>query len=100
MQGDRGFMQNDVANLVILKKLHVAPRPASAHLPILVSWRPPPLGWIKINTDGSSQGAPGIMCTGGVFKRTDGSVLCCFHTSEGVGFAFIAELLAVIVALE
>ncbi|KAH6758908.1 hypothetical protein C2S51_019143 [Perilla frutescens var. frutescens] len=40
------------------------------------------------------------MATGGVFRRSDGSVVGCFHTDEGVGFAFLAEILVVLAALE
>ncbi|KAH6781520.1 hypothetical protein C2S52_001729 [Perilla frutescens var. hirtella] len=45
-------------------------------------------------------GAPGCMAMGGVFRTPDGSVTNYFHTDEGVGFAFLAELLAAITALE
>ncbi|KAH6784140.1 hypothetical protein C2S52_009099 [Perilla frutescens var. hirtella] len=100
MHGGHGFMQNTVAELVILKRLKVAPRPSPHRAVLSVVWRPSPVGWTKINTDGSSQSAPGNMFTGGVFRRSDGSVGFCFHTNEGVGFVFLAELMAVIVALE
>ncbi|KAH6796697.1 hypothetical protein C2S52_021251 [Perilla frutescens var. hirtella] len=100
MRGNGGTMHNDVNDLVILKALKVKPRPAPPRSPIPVFWRPSTTGWIKINTDRSSQGAPGSLATGGVFRILDGSVLYCFHTEEGVGFAFLAELLAAITALE
>ncbi|KAH6818323.1 hypothetical protein C2S51_001926 [Perilla frutescens var. frutescens] len=100
MRGRRGFMKNNVGDLLTLKALKVNPCPAPPQQIISVSWRPPPTGWIKINTDGSSRGAPGVMATGGVFRRSDGSVFGCFHTAEAIGFAFLAELLAVLVALE
>ncbi|KAH6770666.1 hypothetical protein C2S52_015469 [Perilla frutescens var. hirtella] len=93
-------MRNSVEDLLILSALHVTPRPSPTRDPISVFWRPPPPWWVKINTDGSSAGVPGIMATGGVIRRSDGSVIFCFHTDEGVGFAFIAELLAVLQALE
>ncbi|KAH6825024.1 hypothetical protein C2S53_005089 [Perilla frutescens var. hirtella] len=80
--------------------LDVDPRPAPPTQVVPVIWRPPPCGWIKINTDGSTIGAPGSMAMGGIFCGSDGQVLCCFHSDEGVGFAFLAELLAVIFALE
>ncbi|KAH6808270.1 hypothetical protein C2S51_029378 [Perilla frutescens var. frutescens] len=100
MRGNKGFMWNDVKDLVTLKALNVPLRPSPLKNMVSVIWRPPPSGWIKINTDGSSQGAPGKMATGGVFRHSDGSVIGCFHTDEGIGFAFLAEALAVLVALE
>ncbi|KAH6757393.1 kinase with adenine nucleotide alpha hydrolases-like domain-containing protein [Perilla frutescens var. hirtella] len=49
---------------------------------------------------GSAHGAPRVMAMGRVFWIHDGSVNAYFHTNEGVGFAFIIELLAILVALE
>ncbi|KAH6781981.1 hypothetical protein C2S52_001212 [Perilla frutescens var. hirtella] len=100
MRGRQGHMHNIVSDLIILKTLKIKPCLAPPRQFISMVWRPPPIGWIKINTDGSSQGASGAMSTGGVFKRSDGTVSFCFHFDEGIGFSFLAELLAVIVALE
>ncbi|KAH6815099.1 hypothetical protein C2S51_019919 [Perilla frutescens var. frutescens] len=100
MNFDRGSMHNTVADLITLKALKVRHQAAPPRQMITVLWKPSPPGWIKINMDGSSLGCPGKMTTGGVFKRSDGAVSCCFHTEEGVGFAFLAKLAAVIVALE
>ncbi|KAH6788720.1 hypothetical protein C2S51_003726 [Perilla frutescens var. frutescens] len=96
----RGFMRNDINDLLTLKVLKVDPRPLLPKKIILVVWRPPPPGWIKINTDGSAHGAPGIMVTGRVFRLHDGSITACFHLEEGIVFAFIAELLVVFIVLE
>ncbi|KAH6762314.1 hypothetical protein C2S52_019747 [Perilla frutescens var. hirtella] len=100
MRGSRGYMRNTVHELITLKALKVDPRPAPLRTMISVMWHPPPPSWIEINTDGAFQGALGLMTTGGVFRRANGDVFDCFHTAEGVGFTFLAELLAVLVALE
>lgn len=55
---------------------------------------------MKINTDGSALGAPGLISGGGVVRSACGFVLGCFRQSFGVGFSFEAELLASIFALE
>ncbi|KAH6832231.1 hypothetical protein C2S53_005580 [Perilla frutescens var. hirtella] len=75
MHGKKGYMRNYVNDLVTLKALKVKPRPAPLKKVISVIWRSPPLG-------------------------SDGSVLGCFHTEKGIGFAFLAEALAVLEALE
>ncbi|XP_057803256.1 uncharacterized protein LOC131018559 [Salvia miltiorrhiza] len=62
--------------------------------------RPPVSHWIKVNTDGSASGAPRKIATGGVFRDNVGWVRGCFHYKGGTGFAFEAELLAVIMAIQ
>lgn len=42
----------------------------------------------------------GVMRCGGVFRNSSGNVICCFHRIDNVGFAFEAELIVVIHALE
>ncbi|XP_057808992.1 uncharacterized protein LOC131023449 [Salvia miltiorrhiza] len=44
-------------------------------------------------------GAPGIIAAGGVFRDNWAMVRGCFHIKGGVGFAFEAELLAIITAI-
>ncbi|KAH6761025.1 Polynucleotidyl transferase [Perilla frutescens var. frutescens] len=67
MHGKKGYMKNEIKDLMILKALNVKLRPAPLKKTLSVIWRPPPIGWIKINTDGAAQGAPGMMSTGEVF---------------------------------
>ncbi|XP_057811447.1 uncharacterized protein LOC131025669 [Salvia miltiorrhiza] len=73
----------------------VAPPP---HM-VEVHWWPPVRHWIKVNTDGSAMGSPGIIAAGGVFRDNWAVVRGCFHIKGGVGFAFEAELLAIITAI-
>ncbi|XP_057774769.1 uncharacterized protein LOC130993749 [Salvia miltiorrhiza] len=65
-----------------------------------VYWSPPAYSWIKANTDGSAVGAPGRICAGGVFRDWRGFVRGCFHVEGGTGFAFEAELLGIITAID
>ncbi|XP_057792980.1 uncharacterized protein LOC131009580 [Salvia miltiorrhiza] len=66
---------------------------------IEVYWWPPTHNWMKVNTDGSAMGAPGVIAAGGVFRDNWAMVRGCFHIKGGVGFAFEAELLAIITAI-
>ncbi|XP_057789601.1 uncharacterized protein LOC131006461 [Salvia miltiorrhiza] len=52
------------------------------------------------NTAGSAVRAPGRICAGGVFRDWRGLVRGCFHVEGGIGFAFEAELLGIILAIE
>ena len=47
-------------------------------VPIPVKWTPPPLGWFKLNTDGSFLGNPGLARGGGIFGITLGNGLGVF----------------------
>lgn len=56
-----------------------------------VSWKPPEKGWTKLNTDGATEGNPGLACAGGLiwddFGRRGG-----FVHNIGVATAINAEL--------
>lgn len=67
---------------------------------LLVFWVPFPSGCCKINTDGLVVNTPSELCCRGIFKKLRGQVIYCFHLKDSVGFAFEAELLVVIWALE
>ncbi|CAA7043435.1 unnamed protein product [Microthlaspi erraticum] len=38
----------------------------------LVSWTPPLVSWVKLNTDGASHGNPGLATAGGALRNGDG----------------------------
>ncbi|XP_057791344.1 uncharacterized protein LOC131008487 [Salvia miltiorrhiza] len=95
-----GRMANSCQDLMVLRKLGVKPRAAPPPTFINVYWWPPPNQWIKVNTDGSALGAPGKIAAGGVFRDKFSWVRGCFHIKGGIGFAFEAELLAVISAIQ
>ncbi|XP_057795996.1 uncharacterized protein LOC131012095 [Salvia miltiorrhiza] len=94
-----GHMNNSWKDYTILRSLGVATRAAPPPAFIDVHWWPPVPPWIKVNTDGSAMGAPSNIAAGGVFRDNFNWVRGCFHYKGGVGFAFEAELLAVIKAI-
>ncbi|XP_057770760.1 uncharacterized protein LOC130990552 [Salvia miltiorrhiza] len=95
-----GHMSNTWSDYLILRAIDVTTRAAPPPDMINVHWWPPVSHWIKVNTDGSASGAPGKIAAGGVFRDNVGWVRGCFHYKGGTGFAFEAELLAVIMAIQ
>ncbi|XP_057808521.1 uncharacterized protein LOC131022999 [Salvia miltiorrhiza] len=95
-----GAMANTWEDLSILKKIGIKGRAAIPPDFINVYWWPPSNHWIKVNTDGSALGAPGKIAAGGVFRDNHSTVRGCFHKKRGIGYAFEAELLAVITAIQ
>lgn len=67
---------------------------------IQIVWRPPPLGWIRLNTDDAARGVGGSAGCGGLFRGTDGHWLCGFSRHLGSCTAFVAELWGVLTGLE
>ncbi|XP_057808895.1 uncharacterized protein LOC131023373 [Salvia miltiorrhiza] len=94
-----GFMDNIWSDYLSLRNLGVKSRPAPPPDYISVYWWPPDINWVKVNTDGSASGAPGLISAGGVFRNHKADVCGCFHIKGGSGFAFEAELLGVITAI-
>ncbi|XP_057791142.1 uncharacterized protein LOC131008273 [Salvia miltiorrhiza] len=95
-----GCMNNSWSDYLIIRRIGVATRASPPPIFVNVHWWPPILQWIKVNTDGSTLGAPGKIAAGGVFRDNHGCVRGCFHQDGGKGFAFEAELLAVILAIQ
>ena len=79
--------------------LGLSPLCASAHKFIPVVWKPPPIGWIKVNTDGSfnNNSRTGF---GGVYRDHEGIFLGGFSSKVVVPSAIDAEILAVLEALQ
>ncbi|XP_057811778.1 uncharacterized protein LOC131026015 [Salvia miltiorrhiza] len=94
-----GHMDNSWTDYTILRALGVATRAAPPPDFIFVHWWPPASSWIKVNTDGFAMGALGNIAAGGVFRDHFSWVRGSFHYKDGVGFTFVAELLAVIKAI-
>ncbi|XP_057790987.1 uncharacterized protein LOC131008105 [Salvia miltiorrhiza] len=95
-----GHMSNTCSDLLILRKIGVKPRVALPPTFVNIYWWPPTTNWMKVNTDGSASGAPGQIAAGGVFRDACCSVRGCFHIKGGLGYAFKAELLGVITAVQ
>ncbi|XP_057812491.1 uncharacterized protein LOC131026578 [Salvia miltiorrhiza] len=94
-----GEMANSVEELLTLHGLGVPGRPRRPLSYVYVYWIPPPAPWCKINIDGSVHGSPLHIHAGGVI-RDSSHVLDYFHFSAGRGWAFEAELFALVIALE
>jgi hypothetical protein len=62
--------------------------------PIPVKWNPPPVGWFKLNTDGSSLGNPGLARGGGVIRNHLGDWVGGFSRAIGFTTSVQAELRA------
>ncbi|KAK2659082.1 hypothetical protein Ddye_005615 [Dipteronia dyeriana] len=84
----------------ILQRLHVSGLPPKAPHILEVNWRPPPLGCLKVNTDGAAFGSPGLAGCAGFFRTCKGFVKGCFAIPLGVCFAFEAELAAADYAID
>jgi ribonuclease HI len=63
-------------------------------IPISVKWNLPPLGWFKLNTDGSSLGNPGKAGGGGVIRNHLGDWVGGFSRAIGFTTSVQAELRA------
>ncbi|XP_057744794.1 uncharacterized protein LOC130962625 [Arachis stenosperma] len=65
-----------------------------------VSWVPPPEGWVKLNTDGSSQGNMRRAGCGGLVRNENGRWVAGFTCRIGNCTAFTAELWGVMEGLK
>ncbi|KAK4272285.1 hypothetical protein QN277_020866 [Acacia crassicarpa] len=65
-----------------------------------VSWRCPPLGWTKLNVDGSASSATHIARCGGVLRDVAGNWLAGFSVSLGCCDPYEAEEWALLKGLE
>ena len=63
-------------------------------------WLPPPIGFLKINTDGSSRGNPSSTRIGGIGRDSSRSVVFIFLANKGVQTVNKMEGLAILYALK
>lgn len=73
--------------------------PSSHAVPRQVSWLPPDIGILKCNVDGASKGNPGNSGVGGVIRDSNGKFLGYFALGIGFGWAFEAEVKAILQGL-
>ena len=90
---------NKIDELQILHSLRIVGRPSRAPRIIEVLWKFPSPGWIKVNTDGAAFGSPGLAGSAGVFRNCRGFIRGCFALPIGIAYAFEAELVAAIHAI-
>ncbi|XP_057775250.1 uncharacterized protein LOC130994229 [Salvia miltiorrhiza] len=95
-----GHMDNKWKDYLVIWQMGVRPRVRPPPEMTSVYWSPPAYLWLKANSDGSAMEAPGRIYAGGVFRDWRGFVRGCFHVEGGLGFAFEAELLRVISAIQ
>ncbi|KAK3193274.1 hypothetical protein Dsin_024584 [Dipteronia sinensis] len=94
-----GCMRNCVDDLLILRRFGLSGRPGKAPVIMSVGWSPSAPRWIKVNTDGSALGSPGVGGCGGIFRTCRSFVRACFAVPLGQVFAFEAELLTASLAI-
>lgn len=59
-----------------------------------IRWERPPRGWVKLNTDGSSIGNPGIVGGGALIRDELGQWITGFSRRIGTASSFLAGLWA------
>jgi ribonuclease HI len=82
----------------ILKKFKVYLHPPRAPFIKEVLWQPPPLNWLKCNTDGASTSTSSAC--GGVFRNHLSEFVVGFAENIGLHFSLIAGLIGVMRAIE
>lgn len=70
------------------------PKIASQLIAKQIRWEKPGRGWVKLNTDGSSLGNPGLAGGGGLIRDEEGAWVVGFARNIGISSSFIAELWA------
>ena len=70
------------------------PKIASQLVAKQIRWEKPRRGWVKLNTDGSSLGNPGLVGGGGLIRDKDGAWVVGFARNIGISSSFIAKLWA------
>ena len=59
---------------------------------IQVRWLPPPFSWMKLNSDGSSMGNPGLAGGGGLIRNENGEWVKGYARAIGCATSVAAEL--------
>uniref|UniRef100_A0A2N9HXU9 CCHC-type domain-containing protein n=1 Tax=Fagus sylvatica TaxID=28930 RepID=A0A2N9HXU9_FAGSY len=79
-------------------KVRTSPRISYSKVKNMIStpikWVVPPLGWFKLNTDGSSLGNPGLAGGGGIIRNHEGDWVGGFSRAIGITTSVQAELRA------
>lgn len=67
---------------------------------VYVAWKAPPHGAVKLNTDGSSHGNPGMAGAGGLLRDHLGRFIAGFSANIGISTGVTAECRALELGLE
>ncbi|KAK3225980.1 hypothetical protein Dsin_005842 [Dipteronia sinensis] len=62
-------------------------------------WVPPLAPWIKVNTDGSSKGNPGLGSCSGVYRDSSARFIGIFGAPLGICYSFFAEMKDALLAI-
>ena len=87
------MMQNSIDELLALQRLRVDGHPAKALRVLEVIWRPPPPGWLKVNTEEATSEGPGLAGCASIFCTCRGFVKSFFAIPLDVYFVFGAKLI-------
>lgn len=79
--------------VVAWNKFNTSPGKPQRH-EVLISWTLPPMGHVKLNIDGCSEGNPGQAGAGGLFQNWKGEWMLGFVANLGVATVTQAELRA------
>ena len=96
---DTGTIQNNMKDWTIILNLGVPDCYLRAPSIKEVYWDFCSRGWIKCNIDGSAHSSPGMVGCDGIFRTCHGFTKCCFSKGIGIRFAFEAEMLAFVTAI-
>lgn len=67
-----------IRDFVVLKAFRIETHIPNAPKIVEDLWHPPIHNWIKCNTDGASQGNPGLFACAGIFRNNQGDSKGCF----------------------
>lgn len=95
-----GSISASIDEFVMLKSFSLTYKPCKAPIIKQVNWFPPLCNWIKCNSDGAAKGSLGIAGCGGIFGDKSTATLGCFACNIGISFAFNAELVGAMIAIE
>ena len=95
-----GWIRNNIEDWITINKIGVKGQYPKSSSITEVHWNFPPRGWIKCNIDGLAFGSPGLGGCGGIFRTSRGFTKACFSWGLGVCFAFEAEMMGFIIAVE
>ncbi|KAL8507329.1 hypothetical protein ACS0TY_018029 [Phlomoides rotata] len=94
-----GHMSGTVRELLILDRLGVRGHPPPPHTTTVTRWRPPSMGWTKVNVDGSTPSSLGTLFVGAVFRSSRGFFVAAFARDVGWCFPFKAEIATILHAI-
>ncbi|WCJ25726.1 hypothetical protein M5689_007590 [Euphorbia peplus] len=71
-KNNSGSSLNSMKDFHILRQLGLRAQPFRVSRIIGISWKPPALGWLNVDMDDSTLGAPGSAGSGGIFRTSRG----------------------------